>query len=69
MFNYGGRFSHIEITRKVKTLKKQSHLSRLLEYAGTYRILTCLSWALSAAGALPEEDYARYAVHYVNTNG
>lgn len=38
--------------RKVKTLKKQSNLSRLLEYAGTYRILTCLSWALSAAGAL-----------------
>lgn len=37
---------------KVKTLKKQSNLSRLLEYAGTYRILTCLSWALSAAGAL-----------------
>ena len=33
-------------------MKKQSNLSRLLEYAGTYRILTCLSWALSAAGAL-----------------
>jgi len=33
-------------------LKKQSNLSRLLDYAGTYRILTYLSWVLAAAGAL-----------------
>ena len=33
-------------------MKKQSNLSRLLDYAGTYRILTYLSWVLSAAGAL-----------------
>ena len=33
-------------------MKKQSHLSRLLEYAGAYRGLTYLSWVLSAAGAL-----------------
>lgn len=33
-------------------MKKQSNLSRLLDYAGTYRILTYLSWALAAAGAL-----------------
>ena len=31
---------------------KQSNLSRLLDYAGTYRILTYLSWVLAAAGAL-----------------
>ena len=33
-------------------LKKQSNLSRLLDYAGTYRILSYLSWVLAAAGAL-----------------
>ena len=33
-------------------MKKQSDLSRLLDYAGTYRILTYLSWVLAAAGAL-----------------
>lgn len=33
-------------------MKKQSNLSRLLDYAGTYRILTYLSWVLDAAGAL-----------------
>ena len=33
-------------------MKKQSTLSRLLEYAGAYRGLTYLSWVLSAAGAL-----------------
>ena len=32
-------------------MKKQSNLSRLLDYAGTYRILTYLSWVLAAAGA------------------
>ena len=33
-------------------MKKQSNLSRLLDYAGTYRVLTYLSWVLAAAGAL-----------------
>lgn len=33
-------------------MKKQSNLSRLLDYAGTYRILTYLSWVLAAVGAL-----------------
>lgn len=33
-------------------MRKQSNLSRLLDYAGTYRILTYLSWVLAAAGAL-----------------
>ena len=33
-------------------MKKQSNLSRLLDYAGTYRILSYLSWVLAAAGAL-----------------
>ena len=33
-------------------MKKQSDLSRLLDYAGTYRILCYLSWVLAAAGAL-----------------
>ncbi len=33
-------------------MKKQSNLSRLLDYAGTYRFLTYLSWVLAAAGAL-----------------
>ena len=33
-------------------MKKQSNLSWLLDYAGTYRILTYLSWVLAAAGAL-----------------
>lgn len=34
------------------TLKMQSNLSRLMGYAGKYRILTYLSWMLSAASAL-----------------
>lgn len=34
------------------TLKMQSNLSRLMGYAGKYRILTYLSWVLSAASAL-----------------
>ena len=34
------------------TLKIQSNLSRLMGYAGKYRILTYLSWMLSAASAL-----------------
>ena len=33
-------------------MKKQSNLSRLLDYAGTYQILSYLSWVLAAAGAL-----------------
>ena len=33
-------------------MKKQSNLGRLLGYAGKYRILTYLSWALSAVSAL-----------------
>ena len=33
-------------------MKKQSNLSRLLDYAGTYRILCYLSWVLAADGAL-----------------
>lgn len=33
-------------------MKKQSNLSRLMGYAGGYRILTYLSWVLSAASAL-----------------
>jgi len=33
-------------------LKKQSNLSRLLDYAGKYRILTYLSWMFSAVSAL-----------------
>ena len=33
-------------------MKKQSNLSRLFDYAGTYRILTYFSWVLAAAGAL-----------------
>ena len=33
-------------------MKKQSNLDRLLGYAGKYRILTYLSWAFSAVGAL-----------------
>ena len=33
-------------------MKKQSNLSRLLDYAGTYRILCYLSWVLAAVGAL-----------------
>ena len=32
-------------------MKKQSNLSRLLEYAGKYRILTYLSWILSSSSA------------------
>ena len=38
-------------------MKKQSNLSRLLDYAGTYRILTYLSWVLAAAGALVPFGY------------
>ena len=33
-------------------MKKQSNLDRLLGYAGKYRLLTYLSWALSAVSAL-----------------
>lgn len=33
-------------------MKKRSNLSRLMEYAGKYRILTYLSWVLSALSAL-----------------
>ena len=33
-------------------MKKQSNLSRLLAYAGSYKILTYFSWVLSAVGAL-----------------
>ena len=33
-------------------MQKQSHLSRLMSYAGKHRILTWLSWLLSAASAL-----------------
>ncbi|MCM1212410.1 MAG: ABC transporter ATP-binding protein/permease [Blautia sp.] len=33
-------------------MKKQSHLSRLMGYAGAYKILTYLSWVLSAMSAL-----------------
>ena len=33
-------------------MKKQSNLGRLLDYAGKYRILTYLSWILSAVSAL-----------------
>ena len=33
-------------------MKKQSNLSRLMSYAGRHRILTYLSWVLSAASAL-----------------
>lgn len=33
-------------------MKKQSNLSRLMGYAGGYRILTCLSWVLSVMSAL-----------------
>ena len=33
-------------------MKKQSNLSRLMGYAGKHRILTYLSWVLSAVSAL-----------------
>lgn len=33
-------------------MKKQSNLSRLMDYAGGHRILTYLSWVLSALSAL-----------------
>ena len=33
-------------------MKKQSDLSRLMGYAGTYRYLTYASWGLSALSAL-----------------
>ncbi len=33
-------------------MKKPSNLERLLGYAGSYRILTCLSWAFAAVSAL-----------------
>ena len=33
-------------------MKKQSSLSRLLDYAGKYKYLTIASWVLSAASAL-----------------
>lgn len=40
------------IGRKVLSLKKESNLKRLLDYAGGYRYLTIASWALSALSAL-----------------
>ena len=33
-------------------MKKQSDLSRLMDYAGNYRYFTYASWVLSAASAL-----------------
>lgn len=36
----------------MKTLKKESNLKRLLDYAGGYKYLTIASWALSALSAL-----------------
>lgn len=33
-------------------MKKQSNLSRLMSHAGGHKILTYLSWALSAMSAL-----------------
>ena len=33
-------------------MKKQSNLSRLLDYAGTYRILTYLSWVFAVIAVL-----------------
>ena len=33
-------------------MKKKSNLPRLMGYAGKYKILTYLSWVLSAASAL-----------------
>ena len=38
--------------RKVVHLKKRSHLSRLMDYAGSYRYFTYASWVLAAASAL-----------------
>lgn len=38
--------------RKVVHLKKKSDLSRLMEYAGSYRYFTYASWVLAAASAL-----------------
>lgn len=42
----------IKISRRFHSMKKQSNLSRLMGYAGGYRILTCLSWVLSVMSAL-----------------
>lgn len=33
-------------------MKKQSHLARLMDYAGTYKLLTYLSWILSVISSL-----------------
>lgn len=33
-------------------MKKRSDLSRLMEYAGAYRVFTYVSWVLSALSAL-----------------
>lgn len=38
--------------RKVVHLKKESDLSRLMDYAGSYRYFTYASWVLAAASAL-----------------
>ena len=38
--------------RKVVHLKKKSELSRLMDYAGSYRYFTYASWILAAASAL-----------------
>ena len=38
--------------RKVVHLKKKSDLSRLMDYAGSYRYFTYVSWVLAAASAL-----------------
>ena len=35
--------------RKVVHLKKKSNLSRLMDYAGSYRYFTYASWILAAA--------------------
>ena len=35
-------------------MKKQSNLSRLLDYAGTYRILTYLSWTFDVIAVLTD---------------
>ena len=39
-------------TKEVVSLKKQSNLARLMDYAGSFRYLTYSSWILSALSAL-----------------
>ena len=39
-------------TRMVNPLKKQSDFSRLMDYAGSYRVFTYISWVLAALSAL-----------------